>query len=162
MIRYGTPVNGIILSSVGIVCLVSLSFTEIISLVNFLYCFAELIEFIAFLKLRLIHTDIERPFKIPVGTVGAFIFMFPTIVFIVIVLIIADPLTYTVCGIIIFVGLCIPSIMGVLRRRNICKFINVYEEMDYEPPINLSCFSRKCKQAQVVDVKTEVVNVKTV
>lgn len=136
--RYGTPINGILLSSVGIVALVSLTFTEIISMVNFLYCFAELLEFVAFLKLRISKPDVPRPFKVPVSTKGAFLMLFPTIFFILVMIIMADSKTWIVCIGFVLLGLLMPTLMGFLRRRNLVEFITI-EGMDYEPNINFSC-----------------------
>ncbi|XP_022140523.1 probable polyamine transporter At1g31830 [Momordica charantia] len=69
--RYGTPLIGIIFSASGVLLLSWLSFQEIVAAENFLYCFGMLLEFAAFLKLRIGHPEASRPYKIPVGTAGA-------------------------------------------------------------------------------------------
>ena len=61
--RYGTPVVGIAMSSIGVVSMLVFSFGEIIEMLNAAYCLAELLEFAAFIKLRISQPDLERPYK---------------------------------------------------------------------------------------------------
>ena len=60
---HGTPTVGILLSSVGVVCLSVLSFVEIVEMVNSVYCMAELLEFTAFVWLRIKSPDLHRPYR---------------------------------------------------------------------------------------------------
>lgn len=84
--RYGTPVVGILFSASGVLLLSWLSFQEIIAAENFLYCFGMILEFIAFVRLRMIAPTASRPFKIPVGTVGAILMCVPPTILICVVL----------------------------------------------------------------------------
>ena len=61
--RYGTPVIGILLSSVGIMTTLFFSFMEIVELLNAVYCLAELLEFAAFIYLRIKRPDLQRDFR---------------------------------------------------------------------------------------------------
>ena len=61
--RHGTPVVGIALSSMGIVSMLLFSFTQIIQLLNAAYCLAELLEFAAFIYLRIKRPDLRRVYK---------------------------------------------------------------------------------------------------
>ncbi|KAL4347624.1 hypothetical protein GQ457_17G002180 [Hibiscus cannabinus] len=71
--RYGTPLVGTLLSASGVILLSWMSFQEIVAAENFLYCFGMIMEFIAFVKLRIDHPAESRPYKIPVGTTGSII-----------------------------------------------------------------------------------------
>uniref|UniRef100_A0A0R0LGH6 Amino acid permease/ SLC12A domain-containing protein n=1 Tax=Glycine max TaxID=3847 RepID=A0A0R0LGH6_SOYBN len=71
--RYGTPLIGILFSASGVILLSWLSFQEIVAAENFLYCFGMILEFIAFILLRIKHPNASRPYKIPGGTAGAII-----------------------------------------------------------------------------------------
>ncbi|CAK9153946.1 unnamed protein product [Ilex paraguariensis] len=75
--RYGTPLTGILFSASGVVLLSWLSFQEIIAAENFLYCFGMIMEFIAFVKLRMKYPAVYRPYRIPVGTTGAILMCIP-------------------------------------------------------------------------------------
>lgn len=61
--RHGTPVAAIALSSLGILCLTSLSFVDIVELLNAIYCLAELLEFAAYIWLRIKAPNLPRPYK---------------------------------------------------------------------------------------------------
>ncbi|KAH9753713.1 putative polyamine transporter [Citrus sinensis] len=65
---YGTPLIGIIFSASGVVLLSWLSFRDIVAAENFLYCFGMIMEFIAFVWLRIQYPAASRPYKIPTGT----------------------------------------------------------------------------------------------
>lgn len=75
--RHGTPLIGIIFSASGVLLLSWLSFQEIVAAENFLYCFGMILEFIAFIWLRIKCPKTSRPDKIPVGTVGAILMCTP-------------------------------------------------------------------------------------
>ena len=47
-----------------------LSFQEIIAAENYLYCFGMLVEFAAFIWLRIFHPNVHRPYRVPLGTMG--------------------------------------------------------------------------------------------
>lgn len=61
--NFGTPVIGIMLSSIGIVTMLMFDFMQIVELLNAVYCLAELMEFAAFIKLRWKHPDFKRVYK---------------------------------------------------------------------------------------------------
>lgn len=75
--RHGTPLVGILFSASGVVLLSWLSFQEIVAAENFLYCFGMILEFLAFIRLRMKFPAANRPYKIPVGTVGAILLCIP-------------------------------------------------------------------------------------
>ncbi|KAH6834785.1 Amino acid permease family protein [Perilla frutescens var. hirtella] len=84
--RYGTPLVGILFSASGVLLLSWLSFQEIVAAENFLYCFGMILEFIAFVRLRVIAPTAPRPYKIPVGTFGAILMCVPPSILICVVL----------------------------------------------------------------------------
>eukprot|EP00892_Ulva_mutabilis_P001477 jgi/Ulvmu1/1132/UM107_0005.1 len=63
--RFGTPAVGILLSSVGIFTMLTFSFLEIVEMLNVVYSMGELLEFAAFVWLRVSQPDLKRPFKVP-------------------------------------------------------------------------------------------------
>lgn len=83
---YGTPLIGIIFSASGVVLLSWLSFRDIVAAENFLYCFGMIMEFIAFVWLRMQYPAASRPYKIPTGTVRAIIMCIPPTILICVVL----------------------------------------------------------------------------
>jgi L-asparagine transporter-like permease len=69
--RYGTPSVGILLSSMGVVSMLLFDFMQIVQLLNAAYCLAELLEFAAFVYLRIKRPDLPRAFKCATSTVRA-------------------------------------------------------------------------------------------
>jgi amino acid transporter len=61
--KHGTPTVGILLSSLGVVCLGFFSFVDIVEMLNAVYCLAELLEFAAFVWLRVTAPALPRPYK---------------------------------------------------------------------------------------------------
>ena len=61
--RFGTPAVGILLSSVGIFTMLTFSFLEIVEMLNVVYSMGELLEFAAFVWLRVSQPELKRPFK---------------------------------------------------------------------------------------------------
>lgn len=88
--RYGTPLVGILFSASGVVMLSWLSFQEIVAAENFLYCFGMLMEFLAFVKLRMKFPSLSRPYRIPVGTKGAILMCALPTLLILVVLVLAS------------------------------------------------------------------------
>lgn len=86
--RYGTPVMGILFSAYGVLLLSWLSFQEMIATENLLYRFRMIMEFIAFVKLRMKYPHL--PFKVPVGKTGAILMCFPPTVLVFVTIILAS------------------------------------------------------------------------
>jgi len=58
--KHGTPTYGVLLSATGVIALCWLSFSEVVGMLNLLYCYAQIIEFAAFLHLRRTRPDLHR------------------------------------------------------------------------------------------------------
>ncbi|PKU68039.1 putative polyamine transporter [Dendrobium catenatum] len=84
--QYGTPFVGILFSASGVLLLSWMSFQEIVAAENFLYCFGMILEFIAFIKLRIKCPSAPRPYKVPLDTLGCTLMLIPPTVLILVVL----------------------------------------------------------------------------
>jgi len=78
--RHGTPTLAIILSSLGVIGITCLNFLEIVELLNAIYCLAELVEFSAFLWLRIKAPELKRPYRVPLDTIGLCLVLTPATV----------------------------------------------------------------------------------
>ncbi|KQK00894.1 hypothetical protein BRADI_3g52510v3 [Brachypodium distachyon] len=84
--RHGTPLVGILFSASGVLLLSAMSFQEIVAAENFLYCFGMILEFLAFVLLRVRRPDAPRPYRVPLGTAGCVAMLLPPTALIVVVL----------------------------------------------------------------------------
>ena len=102
---YGTPLTGILFSACGVILLSWMSFREIIAAENFLYCFGMILEFIAFVRLRIKYPAASRPYKIPVGRIGSILMCVPPTILVCIVLALSSLKVATVSLIAVMIGL---------------------------------------------------------
>lgn len=92
--RHGTPTYGLVLGTIVIVVMGVSNLDQLIEMLNFNYAIALLIEYAAFFKLRVSRPNIERPYRIPLNTLGCAILFFPTIAATLLVMSLANLTTY--------------------------------------------------------------------
>ncbi|KAL5863836.1 hypothetical protein ACOSQ3_001350 [Xanthoceras sorbifolium] len=120
--RYGTPLVGILFSASGVVLLSWLSFEEIVAAENFLYCFGMILEFIAFVGLRMKYPAVTRPYKIPVGTVGAILMCIPPTILICVVLALSSLKVAIVSIVAVVIGLVMQPLLKYVEERRWLNF----------------------------------------
>ncbi|XAR69198.1 hypothetical protein NMG60_11000699 [Bertholletia excelsa] len=119
---YGTPLIGILFSASGVVLLSWLSFQEIIAAENCLYCFGMILEFIAFVKLRIKCPAKSRPYKIPLGTVGSILMCIPPTVLIGVVLALSSLKVIVVSLVAVMIGLVLQPGLKHVEKKKWLKF----------------------------------------
>jgi amino acid transporter len=97
--RHGTPTNGIILGTAVIVVLGASHLDQLIEMLNFNYSVSLLMEYCAFIKLRISRPDLHRPYRIPLNTFGCIIALLPTffVTFIILGLATYTTLLFSLC-----------------------------------------------------------------
>ncbi|KAL6985610.1 proline dehydrogenase [Sarracenia purpurea var. burkii] len=120
--RYGTPLFGILFSASGVILLSWLSFQEIVAAENFLYCFGMILEFIAFVVLRMKHPAGSRPYKIPLGTVGSVLMCIPPTILICVVLALSTYKVMVVSLIAVLIGLVMHPCLKHIEEKRWIKF----------------------------------------
>jgi amino acid transporter len=96
--RFDTPQNGIILNTFVIILMSVANFEELVEMLNFAYSLAFLMEFAAFVKLRIDEPDLERPYRVPLNTFGCILFITPPCIFLICLMLIASKMTYIYCA----------------------------------------------------------------
>ena len=123
---YDTPTLGILASSLGIFLMSSFKFVEIIEMLNAVYALSELLEFAAFIWLRIKEPDLPRPYKIPLPTWALCIMIFPAtalLIFILVIPIFTGDTKNVVCTVgAIVIGFTLWPLLQVARRRGWCEF----------------------------------------
>ncbi|KAF8060548.1 polyamine transporter [Scenedesmus sp. PABB004] len=124
--RHGTPTAGILLSSVGVVALASFSFVDIVELLNAVYCLAELLEFAAFVWLRVRAPALPRPYKVPLPTWGVVAMLAPATLLLLAILVIPiyerNATTMAATGGAMLAGFVLYPLLGLARERGWCGF----------------------------------------
>ncbi|XP_073275153.1 probable polyamine transporter At1g31830 isoform X1 [Primulina huaijiensis] len=120
--RYGTPLVGILFSASGVLLLSWLSFQEIVAAENFMYCFGMMLEFIAFIRLRMIAPTAPRPYKIPVGTVGAILLCIPPTILIGVVLAFSSLKVMIVSLVAVMLGLILYPCLKQCEKKRWLRF----------------------------------------
>ncbi|KAF8378982.1 hypothetical protein HHK36_028408 [Tetracentron sinense] len=132
--RYGTPIIGILFSASGVILLSWMSFLEVVAAENFLYCFGMILEFTAFVRLRMKHPTASRPYKIPVGTVGAILLCIPPTILICMVIFLATLKVMVVSLFAVIVGLFVPACLKYIDKKRWLRFSISFELPDLHAP----------------------------
>ncbi|GER56225.1 amino acid permease family protein [Striga asiatica] len=120
--RHGTPTVGILLSASGVFVLSWMSFDDIVAAENFLYCFGMVLEFVAFVRLRMVAPRAQRPYRVPVGTVGAALMCVAPTALICAVLYFSTLRVFAVSVAAIVVGLVLQPCMRYSERKGWVRF----------------------------------------
>lgn len=120
--RHGTPLVGILFSACGVLLLSWMSFQEIVAAENFLYCFGMLLEFVAFIRLRVKYPCASRPYRIPLGTIGSMLMLIPPTILIFIVLAFASHKVMVVSMGAMLAGVVLHPFLAFLDRNQWLKF----------------------------------------
>ncbi|XWS62987.1 hypothetical protein CRYUN_Cryun06bG0058100 [Craigia yunnanensis] len=116
--KYGTPTVSILCSATGVVFLSWMSFQEILEFLNFLYSIGMLLEFAAFIKLRIKKPDLHRPYRVPLQTFGVTMLCLPPALLLVLVMCLASVKTFIVSGIVIIIGIFLyPALVHAKNRK---------------------------------------------
>ncbi|KAG4205700.1 hypothetical protein ERO13_A04G118900v2 [Gossypium hirsutum] len=94
--KYGTPTFSILCSATGVIFLSWMSFQEILEFLNFLYSIGMLLEFAAFIKLRIKKPDLHRPYRVPLETFGVTMLCLPPALLLVLVMCLASATTFII------------------------------------------------------------------
>ncbi|XP_039771551.1 polyamine transporter PUT1-like isoform X1 [Panicum virgatum] len=120
--RHGTPLVGILFSASGVLLLSSMSFQEIVAAENFLYCFGMLLEFVAFVLLRVRRPDAPRPYRVPLGTAGCVAMLVPPTALIVVVLALSTLKVALVSLGAVAVGLVLQPLLRLVEKKGWLRF----------------------------------------
>lgn len=123
--KHGTPTISILCSATGVIFLSWMSFQEILEFLNFLYSIGMLLEFAAFIKLRIKKPDLQRPYKVPLQTFGASMLCLPPTVLLVLVMCLASLRTILVSGSVIILGLFLYPLIVHSRDKKWVRFDTV-------------------------------------
>lgn len=124
--QYDTPTYGIIMSAVGIACLCWMDFSDVIDMLNLLFCFGQAIEFFAFLHLRRVKPDMPRPYKINIGFHGMCIILSFPLMFILVIIYFSSFASLALSVSLTLFGVVLYYLLEIARSLNWCHFEDRY------------------------------------
>jgi len=140
--RFHTPTYGILLGFAVIVLMSMADFSALVEMLNFNYSIALLMEYVAFIKLRITQPEVERPFKIKMGTLGCILLVLPPFLLTLLLMLMASYLTYVYCIGFIILGFMWNYLQQIAKDNNWCEFHEskknktwrevIYAEMNHE------------------------------
>ncbi|CDY12286.1 BnaA09g24860D [Brassica napus] len=89
---------------------------------NLLYCGGMVLEFVAFVRMRMKYPAASRPYKIPAGTVGSVLICVPPIVLICLVVLLSTFKVAVVSFVMVMVGLLMKPCLDHMDRKRWVKF----------------------------------------
>ncbi|KAH7835550.1 hypothetical protein Vadar_027254 [Vaccinium darrowii] len=123
--KYGTPTLSILCSAAGVIFLSWMSFQEILEFVNCLYALGMLLEFAAFIRLRIKKPDLSRPYRVPLQTFGATMLCVPPAILLFLVMCLASLKTYLVSGAVVIIGMLLYPAINHVKDRKWIEFSTV-------------------------------------
>lgn len=123
---FGTPEIGILLSSLGIFMMLLFDFMQILEMLNAIYCLAELLEFAAFIWLRISQPNLRRSYKVPLPVWALCLMLLPasgllvTLILLHVVMRQWHVVLYTVA--VLLLGISLYAGLQMLRRAGTVQF----------------------------------------
>jgi len=122
--KYGTPTAGIIFNTIVVVAFASADFGQLLELLNSVYALSLLMEYGAFVKLRLHRKELKRPYRVPIPDWAAIIFVTPPALGILVIFITSNWYVYIFCtGAIVF-GVLLFKLSEIAKERGWCDFVS--------------------------------------
>jgi amino acid transporter len=128
--KYDTPTYGILLSASGVACLCWMNFSEVVDMLNLLFCFGQAIEFFAFLHLRRVKPDMPRPYRINIGFYGMCVILSFPLLFILIIIYFSSYASFVVSVSLACFGVILYYLLQLAREHGWCHFKDQYAVND--------------------------------
>ncbi|KAL3616359.1 hypothetical protein CASFOL_039749 [Castilleja foliolosa] len=128
--RFNTPWVGILVSTLIVLSVSYMSYTDIIASANFLYSLGMLLEFASFIWLRRKYPLMKRPYRVPLGVPGLVVMCLIPSVFLVLIMAIATKTVYLVSGVMTVAGIGWFFLMNVCKSKGWLKFRRVVEDVE--------------------------------
>ncbi|KAL3519096.1 hypothetical protein ACH5RR_021685 [Cinchona calisaya] len=125
---FNTPWLGILLSTAVSLGVSYLSYTDIISLANFLYSLGMLLEFLSFVWLRRKFPTMKRPYRVPLRLPALVVMCLVPSGFLVFIMAIATKTVYLIGGLMTVGGIAWFFLMKLCKSKKWLKFSDGYAE----------------------------------
>jgi len=115
--KFGTPTAGIVFNTLVVVAFCTADFGQLLELLNSVYALSLLLEFAAFVKLRLTHKQLHRPYRIPVPDWASVVIVIPPFLGVTVMFAISNWYVYFFCAGSVAFGLSVFKLSKICKRR---------------------------------------------
>lgn len=120
--KFNTPWVGILVSTLITLGVSYMDFESIVASANFLYSLGMLLEFAAFIWLRVKKPQLKRPYRVPMKLPGLVIMCLIPSGFLVVIMVVATKIVYLVSGLMTLGAIGWYFFMKFLKAKNVIKF----------------------------------------
>lgn len=120
--KFNTPWVGILVSTLITLGVSYMDFESIVASANFLYSLGMLLEFAAFIWLRMKRPQLKRPYRVPMKLPGLVIMCLIPSGFLVVIMVVATKIVYLVGGLMTLGAIGWYFFMKFLKAKNVIKF----------------------------------------
>lgn len=120
--KFNTPWVGILVSTLITLGVSYMDFESIVASANFLYSLGMLLEFAAFIWLRMKKPQLKRPYRVPMKLPGLVIMCLIPSGFLVVIMVVATKIVYLVSGLMTLGSIGWYFFMKFLKAKNVIKF----------------------------------------
>lgn len=120
--KFNTPWVGILVSTLITLGVSYMDFESIVASANFLYSLGMLLEFAAFIWLRMKRPQLKRPYRVPMKLPGLVIMCLIPSGFLVVIMVVATKIVYLVSGLMTLGAIGWYFFMKFLKSKNVIKF----------------------------------------
>jgi len=128
--RFDTPTYSILLCYFVILSLLFNDYNELLAIMNFNYAISLIMEYAAFIKLRLRKHDRPQPFRVPLNTLGCILMLVPGVLTMLVMFLSSNYLTLIYSIVFLILGLVIFSLQNVAKDKNWCLYADHEEIAD--------------------------------
>jgi len=114
---FGTPTYAILFGMILILALSVFDFSMLVEMHNFNYAISLITEYFAFIRLRIIKSEVYRPFQIPLPTLGCSFLIIPPVLCTLLLLSMASWITWLYFFIFAIIGLFFYKLQEIAHRR---------------------------------------------
>uniref|UniRef100_A0A7S1BU33 Amino acid permease/ SLC12A domain-containing protein n=1 Tax=Corethron hystrix TaxID=216773 RepID=A0A7S1BU33_9STRA len=115
--RHGAPTYALAISASISLGVGFFPFMEILEMMNLMACVVILVEYAAFVRLRVSRPDLHRPYRIPIGTLGCAAMLLPAAFFVLLLMALATWQSYAAFGVTVAVGGLLNHLQSAGGRR---------------------------------------------
>ncbi|ESR58900.1 hypothetical protein CICLE_v10015109mg [Citrus x clementina] len=120
--KFNTPWVGILVSTLITLGVSYMDFESIVASANFLYSLGMLLEFAAFIWLRMKKPQLKRPYRVPMKLPGLVIMCLIPSGFLFVIMVVATKIVYLVSGLMTLGAIGWYFFMKFLKAKNVIKF----------------------------------------